>query len=160
GLGGDLSQPFGVYHPSPGFRLLGFDARGHGRTQPLGDVNKLSIAALAEDLVAFLDHLAIDRAVIGGISLGSTVALSPALRFPGRLPGLVLPRPAWVDGPLPDNVRLFSLIARLIRNLGAKEGLEQFRKTPEFQSMDRESPECARSLIGHFEQPRAEECVA
>ena len=25
--------------------------------------------------------------------------------------------------------------------------------------MDRESPDCARSLIGQFEQPRAEECV-
>ena len=52
------------------------------------------------------------------------------------------------------------MIARLIRDLGPKEGLEHFRKTAEFQAMDRDSPDCARSLLGQFEQPRAEECVA
>jgi pimeloyl-ACP methyl ester carboxylesterase len=160
GLGGDLSQPFAVYRPAPGVRLLGFDSRAHGQTHPLGDVNQLSIAMLADDLIAFLDHLGIDRAVVGGISLGSAVAVNVALRFPDRVLGLTLSRPAWVDGPAPENVRLFSMIARLLRDLGAQEGLEQFRKTPEFQIMDRESPECARSLLGQFEQPRAEECVA
>jgi pimeloyl-ACP methyl ester carboxylesterase len=160
GLGGDLNQPFSVYRPSPGIRLLGFDARGHGRTSPLGDPNKLSIETLADDLIAFLDHLGIDRAVIGGISLGSAVAVNVARRFPDRLLGLVLSRPAWIDGPNPANVRLYSTIARLIRDLGAKEGLAQFLKTAEYQAMDRESPDCARSLVGQFEQPRAEECVA
>src|SRR5262245_3087484 len=64
GLGGDLSQPLSVYRPGPGIRLLGFDARGHGRTHPLGDLSRLSIAGLADDLLAFLDHLGVDRAVI------------------------------------------------------------------------------------------------
>src|SRR5205823_14764794 len=118
GLGGDLSQPFAVYHPSSGVRLLGFDSRGHGQTHPLGDVDKLSIATLADDLIAFLDHLGIDWAVVGGISLGSAVAVNVALRFPDRVLGLVLSRPAWVDGPVPENVRLFAMIARLIRDLG------------------------------------------
>ena len=44
GLGGDLSQPFGVYRPAAGVRLIGFDFRGHGETRPLGDVAKLTIA--------------------------------------------------------------------------------------------------------------------
>ena len=160
GLGGDLSQPFSVYRPPRGVRLLGFDARGHGQTHPLGDVAKLSIATLADDLVAFLDHLGIDRALIGGISLGSAVAVKVALRFPGRVRGLVLSRPAWVEGPLPENVRLFAMIARLIRELGAKEGLECFLRTPEYQAMERASPDCALSLQGQFTQPRAGERVA
>ncbi len=160
GLGGDLSQPFSVYRPVPRIRLLGFDMRGHGRTHPLGDPNTLSIATLAEDLIAFLEHLAIDRAVVGGISLGSAVAVNVALRFPDRVLGLVLSRPAWIDGPLSANVHLYGTIARLIRDLGAEQGLARFRETPEFQAMDRESPDCARSLVGQFEQPRAEECVA
>jgi pimeloyl-ACP methyl ester carboxylesterase len=159
GLGGDLSQPFSLYQPPPGIRLLGFDARGHGQTRPLGEVNKLRIATLADDLAAFLDHHGIARAVMGGISLGAAVAVNVALRFPERVLGLVLSRPAWVDGPLPENARLFAMIARLIRDLGAKEGLERFVRSPEYQTMERESPDCARSLIGQFEQPRAEECV-
>src|SRR5579883_836346 len=59
GLGGDLNQPFSLYQPPAGIRLLGFDARGHGQTHPLGDVDQLSIATLADDLIAFLDHLGI-----------------------------------------------------------------------------------------------------
>ena len=80
--------------------------------------------------------------------------------FPSGCGGLVLVRPAWIDRPLPENVSLYATIARLIRDLGPKDGLEHFRKTAVFQAMDRESPDCARSLIGQFEQPRAEECVA
>ena len=159
GLGGDLSQPFSVCRPAPGIRLLSFDLRGHGQTRPLGDVNKLTIAELAKDLVAFLDYLEIGQAVIGGISLGSAVAVSATLRYPDRVLGLVVSRPAWIGGPQVGNVRRYAMIAGLIRELGAKEGRKAFLNTPEYQAMDRESPDCARSLISQFEQPRAEECV-
>ena len=82
GLGGDLTQPFGVYQPAGGVRVIGFDFRGHGETRPLGDPAKLRIECLADDLVGLLDHLGIERAVVGGISLGSAVAVSTALRYP------------------------------------------------------------------------------
>ena len=159
GLGGDLSQPFSVYRPSPGIRLLGFDARGHGQTRPLGDVDKLKIAGLADDLMAFLDHLGIGQAVIGGISLGSAVAVCATLRYSDRVLGLVVSRPAWIGGPQAGNVHRYAMIAGLIREMGAKEGRKVFLNTPEYQAMKRESPDCARSLISQFEQPRAEECV-
>jgi len=160
GLGGDVTQPLGLYRPAAGVRLIAFDMRGHGQTYPLGDVEKLNMATLAGDLVALLDFLQIDRAVVGGISLGSAAAAIVALRFPKRVRALVLSRPAWIEGPVPENVRMYALIARLIRERGAAQGLEQFRSTVEFQAMERESPDCAQSLIGQFEQPRAEEFVA
>jgi pimeloyl-ACP methyl ester carboxylesterase len=160
GLGGELSQPLLVYQRTRGVRLLGYDFRGHGQTRPLGDVSRLSIATLADDMVALLDHLGIDRAVVGGISLGAAVASNFALRFPGRTLGLVLSRPAWVDGPHPENVRLFSMIARLIREFGARKGLDRFCTTAEYEAIERESFESAASVIGQFTQPRAEECVA
>ena len=53
GLGGDVSQPFGLYRPKPGIRLIGFDMRGHGETRPLGDLDKLTIPSMAEDLIGF-----------------------------------------------------------------------------------------------------------
>jgi len=160
GLGGDLSQPFGVYKPAAGVRLIGFDFRGHGETRPLDDETKLTIDCLADDLVALLDHLEIEQAVVGGISLGSAVSVNCALRYPERVSALVLSRPAWIDRPVPENVRLYSLIAELLRSVGAREGLERFRRTVEFQAMERQSPDCAKSLVGQFEQPRAEECAA
>ena len=155
GLGGDQSQSRGVYQPGPGVRLIGFDFRGHGETRPLGDAAKLKIAALADDLVALLDHLKIERAVVGGISLGSAVAVNTALRYPERVLGLVLSRPAWIDRPLPDNVRHFSLIAGLLHSVGAKEGLERFRRTAEFQAMKADRRIVPIRLVGQFEQSRA-----
>jgi pimeloyl-ACP methyl ester carboxylesterase len=160
GLGGDVNQPLTLYQPAAGIRLISFDMRGHGETRPLGDVNKLRIATLADDLVGLVDYLGVDTAVIGGISLGSAVAVNVALRFPERVAALVLVRPAWIDRPQPENVRLYGMIARLIRDLGPQQGLARFLATPEFEAMNRESPDCARSLLGQFEQPRALECVA
>jgi pimeloyl-ACP methyl ester carboxylesterase len=160
GLGGDLSQPCAVYRRPSGVRLIAFDFRGHGETRPLGDVTKLKIASLADDLVALLDHLKIERAVVGGISLGSAVSVSTALRYPERVLGLVLSRPAWVDRPLPENVWIFTTIAELLQSVGAKGGLEQFRRTAEFRELERTAPDCATSLVGQFKQPRAVECAA
>ena len=57
--------------------------------------------------------LRLEQAVVGGISLGSAVAVNTALRYPERVLGLVLSRPAWIDRPLPENVRLYSTIAEL-----------------------------------------------
>ncbi len=62
GLGGDVSQPFGLFRPPSGFRLIAFDCRAHGQTVPLGDESKISMAAFADDLAALLDHLSIRSA--------------------------------------------------------------------------------------------------
>jgi pimeloyl-ACP methyl ester carboxylesterase len=149
-----------VYRAPEGVRLIGFDFRGHGETRPLGNVAKLKMGSLADDLVALLDHLEIERAVVGGISLGSAVAVNTALRYPERVRGLVLSRPAWIDRPLPENVWIFSTIAELLQSAGAREGLERFRRTSEFKELERTAVDCANALVYHFEQPRAVECAA
>ena len=160
GLGGDLNQPLGLYRPLASVRLIACDMRGHGETRPLGDHAKLTIATLADDLIGLIDHLGIKQAIVGGISLGAAVAVNVALRYPDRVLGLVLVRPAWIDRPLPENVALYTAVARLIRESGPQVGLARFRSMPEFLAMERESPDCARSLVGQFEHPRALECVA
>ena len=160
GLGGDVNQPFGIYRSLAGVRLIAFDMRGHGETRPPGDINKLTIATLADDLIGLIDRLAIEKAIVGGISRGAAVAVNVALRYPERVLGLVLVRPAWIDRPLPENVAIYTTVARLIRESGPQAALVRFRSSPEFLAMERESPDCARSLVGQFEHPRALECVA
>jgi pimeloyl-ACP methyl ester carboxylesterase len=160
GLGGDVNQPFGLLDPLPGYRLIAFDFRGHGLTQPVGQIESLRIDAFADDLAALLDHLDLARAIIGGISLGAAVALNFGLRYANRLSGLVLSRPAWLDEPFPENTRVYPKIARLIRDHGAIVGRERFLATPEYQSVLQRSTDAAKSLIGQFESPRAEDAVA
>ena len=159
GLGGDVNQPFGLFRPPPGFRLLAFDCRAHGETRPLGDESKIGLAPFADDLLFFLDYLGIDRAIVGGISMGSAIALNFAIRYPQRVLGLVLSRPAWLDGPRPENVRLCDMIAGLIRRHGARRGKEIFLQSAEYAAILRDSPALAGSLARQFDHPRAEETV-
>ncbi len=159
GLGGNLDQPFGLFQPPPGFRLIGFDCRAHGRTQPLGDPDKVRLAVMADDLGALMNHLELPRAVVGGISMGAAVALSFTLRHPDRVAGLVLARPAWLDAPRAENVELFGLIAELLREHGAADGLEIFQRTEIHAGLLHDSPDCRASACAQFLEPRAEEAV-
>jgi pimeloyl-ACP methyl ester carboxylesterase len=159
GLGGDVDQPFSLFSPPQGFRLLAFDCRAHGQTHPVGDPDKISFATFADDLTAFMDALGIGRAVVGGISMGAGVTLNFTLRCPERVAGLVMVRPAWLDRSMTDNLQVIDYIGSQIRRYGAKQGLELFKKSGLYESFLRESPDVANSLVGQFEHPRAEETV-
>jgi pimeloyl-ACP methyl ester carboxylesterase len=157
GLGGDVTQPAILFQPPPGFRLIAFDARAHGETRPLGPEERIGIAQTADDLLALLDRLGVERAIVGGISMGAAVALNFALRHPDRLLGLILSRPAWLDRPAPDHLDIFVEIGRLIRDHGPAEGAARFVEGDAYRALAARSPDCARSLADHFHHPRAAE---
>ncbi len=71
------------------FRVIAPDLRGLGET-PLGDVAAATMDEMAEDLAALLDALNVERAVVGGLSMGGYVALEFFRRFPARVRALVL----------------------------------------------------------------------
>ncbi len=160
GLGADTQQTFELFQPPAGFRLLSFDCRGHGETRPMGPEEKISVAQSAEDLRAFLDHLQIERAVIGGISMGAAIALHFALTWPERVRGLVLSRPAWLDQSRGDEMRVFTTIAEFIREHGAQMGALKYQESAAYRQVLQVAPENAASLLMQFAHPRAEETVA
>jgi len=157
GLGGDVNQPYDLFRPPAGFRLLAFDCRAHGETQPLGPPEKIHIASFADDLGKFLDHLEIKAAVVGGISMGAAVAMNFALRFPDRVLGLVQSRPAWLAGPNRENHRVFSYISRLLQQHGCQRGQPIFRESEIYRTILDRAPETATSLAGQFDNPHAVE---
>jgi 3-oxoadipate enol-lactonase len=71
-----------------GSRFITWDARCHGETENTDD--PFSYWDLADDLKGLLDHLGIEKAVVGGMSQGGFVALRFALKYPERVSGLVL----------------------------------------------------------------------
>ena len=71
-----------------GTRFITWDARCHGETESTDE--PFTFWDLADDLKGLLDHLGIERAVIGGMSQGGFVALRFALRYPERVSGLIL----------------------------------------------------------------------
>jgi pimeloyl-ACP methyl ester carboxylesterase len=75
-----------------GYRLIAYDARGHGASSPAPGY---SYADLQEDLEAVLDNLGLERAALVGSSMGAATAMAFALDHPGRVPALVQITPAY-----------------------------------------------------------------
>jgi 3-oxoadipate enol-lactonase len=69
------------------FRVLRYDLRGFGRSDP--PVARQPYQH-ADDLRTLLDHFEMDQAGLVGLSLGGFVALNAALSFPSRVSALVL----------------------------------------------------------------------
>ncbi|HAD05007.1 MAG: alpha/beta hydrolase [Desulfuromonadales bacterium GWD2_61_12] len=66
-----------------GYRVIAPDLRGFGATPP--GAGAWTMDALADDIVALLDTLKIERAVIGGMSMGGYVLLNLLERYPQRV---------------------------------------------------------------------------
>lgn len=77
-------------HLPAGLRALAVSHRGHGDSPRPERDEDYTVAHFAEDAVAFLDAMKIDRAVIVGHSMGSFVAQRIAIDAPERVIGLVL----------------------------------------------------------------------
>lgn len=75
--------PLALHH-----RLIVPDNRGSGRT-PLG-ATPLRVEAMAEDCLALLDHLSLEKVSVLGHSLGGYIAQRLALRWPERVNRLIL----------------------------------------------------------------------
>ena len=74
------------------YHVIAPDLRGSGRSwsgQPL------RFDRLADDVEVLLDRIGADRAVVGGVSGGSGIALRFALRCPSRMAGLVVVKPVY-----------------------------------------------------------------
>ncbi len=84
---------------APGMRVIAPDLPGAGRSTPAAGI---SFDSLANDLLALLDALGIERAHVAGHSMGSIVCQHLAAKAPARVRDLVLLGPL---AELPDAAR-------------------------------------------------------
>jgi len=73
-----------------GWRIISWDMRGHGQTESPCDPAQYSAALTVADMRALLGHCGVDRAVIGGLSLGGYVSLAFYLAHPEMVRALVI----------------------------------------------------------------------
>src|SRR4051812_37540498 len=85
--------------PRAGYRVTTFDARGHGESSPADSPDAYEYRDLVADLEAVLDHLGVERAALGGASMGAHTAMAFALAFPERVAALVQITPAYDGRP-------------------------------------------------------------
>lgn len=76
-----------------GNRVVLLDLLGHGRSDQPTHASEYRIDSYATQVMALLDELGADNAVLGGLSLGANVSLFAASEHPERVRGLVLEMP-------------------------------------------------------------------
>jgi len=100
-----MHEPLARALAERGNRVVTLDLRGHGRSDRPPDMWRYGMGFFAQDVVALLDHLGVDAAVIGGTSLGANVTLEVASLAPERLRGMV------IEMPVLDNALLACAVA-------------------------------------------------
>jgi pimeloyl-ACP methyl ester carboxylesterase len=78
-----------------GHRVISYDARGHGQSNPAPSPDAYGYDDLALDLAAVLDELEVGRAVLAGASMGAHTVLRLALDAPERVAALVAITPGY-----------------------------------------------------------------
>jgi pimeloyl-ACP methyl ester carboxylesterase len=94
-----MHEPLAKALAARGNRVITLDLLGHGSSERPLDPQCYSMTFFGEQVIALLDHLEIDAAVVLGTSLGANTALEAAALAPERLRGMVIEMPV-LDGSL------------------------------------------------------------
>jgi 3-oxoadipate enol-lactonase len=116
-----------------GYEVVAYDARGHGRSEPAGEPSAYGYEHLAHDLLAVLDGLGLERAILAGASMGAHTALRVALTAPERVTALGLITPAYEPAAAAATQELagWQALAEGLR----REGVEGFVRAYDFSAV-------------------------
>ncbi len=92
-LDAELNRGIAQALAEQGYRVALLDLLGHGRSDKPTHASTYRIDSYADQVIALLDHLGAEKAVLGGISLGANVSLFAAAHYPERVQALVLEMP-------------------------------------------------------------------
>lgn len=149
GLCGDAGQTAEACPDDAAIRLLTLECRGHGAS-PAGELEHLSIATFADDVVALIESSAIAPVVLGGISMGAAIALRIAVLRPDLVRALVLARPAWVLESAPANMQANAEVGELLQRESPERARAIFEQSATARHLAAEAPDNLTSLRGFF----------
>ena len=130
------------------YRIIAPDLRGSGRSWCGAP---LAFDQLADDVERLVDFVGATRAVVGGISGGSGVALRFALRRPGRIAGLVVVKPVYAGeerGYTDAQKAMFAMMDG-VASRAIEEGVQVLR--PLYERLPAGVREKALAMIEGFE---------
>ena len=102
-----MCQPLARTLASQGLHVVTLDLLGHGRSDRPEDPLVYSMTAFGGQVLALLDHLGAEQAVVGGTSLGANVSLEVASLAPDRVRGLLLEMPV-LDNAVEAGIMAFA----------------------------------------------------
>lgn len=129
------------------YRVIVYDLRGHGKSD-VGD-GQYTHRQFADDLVALLDYLNIDRAVLCGLSMGGAISLRTVGLYPDRVRGLIL-CDTTSEADADESKAAREKTIQSIKKEGLKPFADQFIKNvfaPESFTVHAEVVESVRNVI-------------
>jgi pimeloyl-ACP methyl ester carboxylesterase len=105
-LDAELNRGIAEALSAQGNRVVLLDLLGHGRSDHPVHASEYRIDRYADQVLALLDELEVEQAVLGGLSLGANVSLFAATQHPERVRGLVLEMPV-MEWAVPAAALLF-----------------------------------------------------
>ena len=132
------------------FTVVRLDNRGCGRSTIPDD--PYTVTDMAKDVLVLMDHLALDRAHVMGISMGGFIALELALLAPERIIALIL---AHTAPRIPPSARQRMRLWQTLMDEGASDqvmALEQLLWVFPEKAMEKEST--ANALLSTLIQGR------
>ncbi|MEY2462589.1 MAG: 3-oxoadipate enol-lactonase [Acidimicrobiaceae bacterium] len=112
------------------WRVVRYDARGHGASGASSDEADYAWPNLALDELGLLDALGLDRVVLGGASMGAATALHAAVLAPERVEKLVLVIPPTAWATRAGQAKLYRAGARTVQLLGVGAMVTAARLAP------------------------------
>ncbi len=101
------------------YRVITYDVRGHGKTD--AGYNDFSMDVFSADLIALMDALEIETAVLCGLSMGGYIALNAMEKYPHSFDALVLCDTQCIDDTLEVKEKRMKAIESIRKN-----GVEQY----------------------------------
>lgn len=158
GLGADRRQTTSALSNIENVQLIAPDFRAHGDSLYTSD-EVLNFDQYADDAIAILDELGIEKANIGGLSMGSGVTLNIALRYPDRVDKIIILRPSWPDQCEPSHLKLVADAGELIMSSGLEKGEALLEETAPYKELLASNEKVALSINGVFKRPQALEAA-
>jgi pimeloyl-ACP methyl ester carboxylesterase len=135
-----------------GYRLIAYDARGHGASSP---APAYDYARLLDDLEAVLGHLEIGRAAFVGSSMGAATAMAFALERPERVAALVQITPAYAGEPRADADGAWEAMAAELERGGVEAFVEEALPAALPERWEEATREAIRQRMERHEHPDA-----
>src|ERR687897_1680950 len=111
-----------------GNRAITIDLLGHGRSDRPADMWRYSMTTFGAEVIALLDHLEVDEAVVLGTSLGANTALEAASLAPERLRGMVIEMPVLDHALVGCAIAFAPLMLMLTAGAPAMRGLSRLTR--------------------------------
>lgn len=153
GLGAGRAQTISALSGLSNTMLIAPDVLGHGDSISEDSEALMSFDQCADDVIAIMDYLMIEEANIGGLSMGSGIALNLALRYPKRVNKLVLLRPSWLNQAQPAHLALVAYVGKWIQEEGVESAEQKLVSHPDYIALYEEVPKVAESIRGLLLRP-------